>query len=409
MRKRTRSSWQPSTLVYLDEPPGTTFFPITQSGWTGLIETTEDEPHPDYAARRKRGEIILGNFTRTTNERELRSNTMVFGKHPLWGSRTYSGDVCGYFTVDGTDPAFDAKIVQMRNFSIVEAYAKISKCNIMSGEILSDLGKTLSMLRKPFASVQDTILKIHKKRAWYMKTKSKTNDLKKATTNAWLEYRYGFAPAMMDAAEAMSLCERGQAPKKPVNLVMRAGCQGGSLKNVPVSATLPGTAVVSGMATFDRKCAVSAGVIFRVDNLNTFQGLGKSLGLRATDLPATLWETTPYSFVVDWFVGVGSWIQAITPDPQVTILGNWVTSVDKSLNSYKDLLGTLYVATTPATTYKAWATPSDTKSCTVKRLCNYPLPLTPVVNPDIGTLLQLTDGLALSAGGIISGLRKLKH
>jgi hypothetical protein len=42
-------------------------------------------------------------------------------------------------------------------------------------------------------------------------------------------------------------------------------------------------------------------------------------------IPAAIWEIIPFSFVVDWFVNVESFIRAVTPKADVHRLAEWVT------------------------------------------------------------------------------------
>jgi hypothetical protein len=70
----------------------------------------------------------------------------------------------------------------------------------------------------------------------------------------------------------------------------------------------------------------------------------RRMGLRLSDVPSALWELVPWSFVVDRFVSVGKWLDAITPKPNVRILGTWTTTVEhirskNTLNSISNLVG----------------------------------------------------------------------
>jgi hypothetical protein len=291
----------------------------------------------------------------------------------------------------------------MRDQALVAAYAKIGQCDVMAVESLRDAPKSMSMLRKPLGEAQDLMQKIVSKKLRLVKTGVSAA---KAISSAWLEYRYGWRPIMMDVSTIMSLHEKGISPAKAARLVVRAGTQHVFKKNVAVTSIPSGMTGLTGTATFVRTVTVNAGVIFDVTNQKDFEGLGKQMGLRASDVPSITWELTPYSFVLDWFVGVGDWISGVTPVPGTTIRGNWITSVDKSFNSFEDLCGQCNVATPPATMYKAWFLGSPTNAVEIIRQCNRPFPTHPVVNPNLVSLSQATDGVALACQNVIGMLKR---
>lgn len=50
---------------------------------------------------------------------------------------------------------------------------------------------------------------------------------------------------------------------------------------------------------------------------------------------STAWELVPYSFVVDWFVNVGAWLDAIQPSLAHKTLGAWVSSRDNYVTTFE--------------------------------------------------------------------------
>lgn len=47
----------------------------------------------------------------------------------------------------------------------------------------------------------------------------------------------------------------------------------------------------------------------------------------------TVWDLTPYSFILDWFINMGDIISAHAPVPGVKALASWVTTVDTTVYS----------------------------------------------------------------------------
>lgn len=64
--------------------------------------------------------------------------------------------------------------------------------------------------------------------------------------------------------------------------------------------------------------------------------LQNAMGLSVKDVPQALWQTATLSFVVDWFVNVGDYIAALTPQEGINYLtsGYTVTTVTSGESSY---------------------------------------------------------------------------
>jgi hypothetical protein len=138
----------------------------------------------------------------------------------------------------------------------------------------------------------------------------KTPASKRIATH-WLEYQYGWKPLLQDAygaaellsrhsQEAYVTSSRGVGSAKAVNVYKRT-VDLGSDRSVSVSTT----------------CKL--GVTYRLDNPSR-------AGLAQTGLsnPALLaWELLPYSFVVDWFLPVGNYLEALDAFSGFTFVGGY--------------------------------------------------------------------------------------
>jgi hypothetical protein len=153
-------------------------------------------------------------------------------------------------------------------------------------------------------------------------------------------------------------------------------------------------------------------VIYDVKNRTTLDELNGFLGFQLRDIPATLWELTPWSFVSDWVLNVGDWLQAVTPNPRVSILGHWTTSVQKTTKTLSCVsLQRRFVSgtTVDVTVKKPVQGTSQNYEELMYRFPNPTLALTPTLTGRSMSVLHSVDAVSLLAGRVLNGLKGLKH
>jgi hypothetical protein len=185
-------------------------------------------------------------------------------------------------------------------------------------------------------------------------------------------------------------------------LVVRAGGSGSE----NLSATFVGKptyvgANASGNRTYYKSSRIAVGVLYDVTNQTAPEALMGILGTRPRDVPATLWEIVPYSFVVDWFVNVGDWLQAITPVPGITVRGHWATTVTETEETLSASFDGTFVS---GTLGKA-----TTKSFSYQRTCNQQLSTHPVWKLNPLSMLHQADAAALMLKPIVAQLTSFRH
>jgi hypothetical protein len=271
--------------------------------------------------------------------------------------------------------------------------------------------QTLDMLRSPFNSSVKLCCRILNRAKREVGRSS--GDLSKATANAWLEYRYGWRPIISDATKIMEMIGR-TGRKMRVRLVAR------STESVDLSKTINETVAgglprISGAevtARHTRSVRASAGVIYEVQPHTTPEQLLEALGLRARDIPASVWELIPFSFVADWFMNVGSWLQAVMPAPQVSYLGNWITTVDKKVLDipYIKTYTTLGPQASPylaAQTFWGTGGSSLIVEDSVTRDVNQTVSSTPVLTFQPMSIRRRLDAMALTVGKVTELLGRI--
>lgn len=415
-RTRSWSTYQPTRRVYVSSDRGRISGDNNITGTAGSMSSISDNKNSAFRVIRDAGGIVLSDCVISKSSRSFSSGHIYATSNPGYD---WTGDMTGDLAsmIVGM-PTLPVSYMEPHDVMglFMKAYAKINESDILTGELLSDLGKTVGMLKHPFKSATTLLWKIEKRRRKLEKQRSvsqviatglkKVHKVSSPASQAWLEYRYGWKPIILDTIKIIKEVGKKRDNLDKLRLVSRAG----SKRERKRSGSWPATATIScsGAYTDSLRTRVDVGVIYDVKNRETSDQLMGFLGIRPRDILPTVWEIIPFSFVIDWFVGIGDWLQAISPAPGVSIRGWWCTQI--SDDSYTRSGGYAYF-TPPAS--NAWKGSFGSESVTnfsMTRIVNQPLTFTPTVRGfnTISRLHQI-DALALLNKPITAMLGKLRH
>jgi hypothetical protein len=230
----------------------------------------------------------------------------------------------------------------------IECLAHIDETPYAFGEDVGEIKETLQFLRRPFSSLlklgntfeRDVIkrMKLRRlsKRQLIVKgirdKKWKTDNLSSkygiaranAVADAWGEYSFAAAPlvrSIMDAAEAATWTNARVLPPRKTARGHTTLTQEGSEEYKHLWS---GTVYDLYDRGWSHEVDVRAGCMYTVTN--PVENLRWLLGLRTKDVPETIWQLMPMSFMLDRIVNVSKLIRGLTNllDPQVRILTGWV-------------------------------------------------------------------------------------
>lgn len=222
-----------------------------------------------------------------------------------------------------------------------KCFAKFSKPDEDVGAFLGELPETLRSLIKWGKGFRSLLKDVRKdgftweraNRAWSMlKDGESLKKLPGQLSNAWLTWRYGIRPLFWDAQMLMKIAADRQKRSKAIGLRRRVARSTDELSRV-----IDGERVGINLVSYRTK--ISWTIKTKCETTVYYQLLGKAsdlewilhkYGLHPSQVPALLWELTPLSFVVDWFVDVQSWITGLQPPLDEKFIG-WSTSQRRDL------------------------------------------------------------------------------
>jgi hypothetical protein len=200
------------------------------------------------------------------------------------------------------------------------------------------------------------------------------------------------------------LVKRGECDR--FRLVARGGQKSGASRTgIWGPVVVNGNMSTVGSQTRSVKNRLGVGVFYDIKSQDNFEAWSATLGLRLRDVPQTLWELTPYSFVVDWFVNVGDWLQAVTPVPGLEIRGWWASTVVEEIVETSSLIAWDVPKPTGNLIYNGSFGGDTTTVVNYKRICDQPLAITPTLKLKPLSMLHQADAMALILAGCI---RKIK-
>jgi hypothetical protein len=213
-------------------------------------------------------------------------------------------------------PPDELDSIQLQSDATVQALAGIDETPFAFGEDVAEFIRYVYQIRTHLSRV-------------HSQTHKHMSNLKISKENlekVWIESRFKYMPSILsalDATEALLGLES--------TLPLRLSSHGRSRDSSSVEDSLHKLhGSETNYADFGRRTefetSFHASILYEATN-PTQSGWRGKLGLRAKDIPRTLWNIVPYSFMVDRVVDISSAIQGLVnlADPRISILAGSVT------------------------------------------------------------------------------------
>lgn len=381
------------------------------TGQAGMYKVCYDNIHPNFINRLTDGEVIMGDVILAKTTRDFTSGSIDWkvpatNEYSVWGD--FGSQVMGMVSIP--DNLSDAAIASEMDAALIEAFAKITKDQVMSSEILLGLGTTVNMLRSPFSQSRELFSRMAKcAKLRYGKT---TESVARANASAWLEYRYGVLPLYLDINQSIKTFGRLYQRLERRRTVVRAA------KRVESNVTIPFEQLelpvvnnigfqfyASGSALSRRSAVVSSGVVYEVKLRNLAEEIAAQFGLGTSAVLPGLWEQVPFSFVADWYFGIGDWLAANNLPPGVSVKGNWLSVKRDYDDTY--IIDDLSTWSAGIQRHGTGGAASKRVESLIRRT-NVELPTLPVVTQRWATITHALDAAALLLSPVRSLIQALR-
>lgn len=276
--------------------------------------------------------------------------------------------------------------VNRQDAALMRAWAATATPDADVGIMLAEAGRTLSMCVSPFKMFSSWMNQ--GLRGLSSKVKRNPALLMSSFSDFWLATRFGVLPTISDINALISKFNKGF--KRDLNVLRRKS--GGS--SYDESHVITKTEEPWGVFTTRWKNETVSSTRCNAIVYYSEVLLTDGLGLGVFDIPSLLWESIPFSFVVDWMFGIGTWLRAIQPKPNLRYLQNCVSTVQTTTLS-RSCVGARFIGQPWG--YRDITTDSvyfGTSKC-MRRNVNIPIPVLPQFNPDFATITHGIDALNL--------------
>lgn len=193
--------------------------------------------------------------------------------------------------------------------------AKSKRSSFEAGQDLGEIKETIESFIHPMKSLRNlTVQYFSKLKKAKRRYRGDNNSLRRALSDSYLEYRFGWRPLALDLADAYEGLRNRSRMTNIVDISASAS-SGPSNGNPPVAY---GAQVTSSYITFTRSTQgrytykIKGAILLDLTPEGTIPVM-QALQLDSlNDFATTAWDLLPFSFVVDYFTNVGDIVNSLT-------------------------------------------------------------------------------------------------
>lgn len=299
------------------------------------FKSCADTVTPNFRQKMKAGTILNNSCLIQHEETDVGSSTYsgFIKNNPLNNWFSDGGSINHHWSKIFGNPNYDPFIMDESYIDRLRDQAKlfaISNIDSTPYSFMEDLAELMSTFRylKQKSRVLNKAARDYQRKKAVSKSHflNKKKDISAWESSAemaslWLEYRFIINPIVRSLQDAMEAFNKRDVPY-PKRWTARGKIEA-SENNAESFSAYYGNA--HGFKQSHEHVEVKAGIMY--NNTNTLSGWRFYLGLRNKDIPVTLWNILPLSFMVDRLINISASIKAVTniADPSIEILTAWVT------------------------------------------------------------------------------------
>lgn len=318
---------------------------IIRAGYENLRSLTaaqiiDGSPVAGYRGKIKRGENAIGPYKRSGSNIERTPGSVSFSsrnKDPIDGSLLY-GSSSGYFGSLPLQSDLDTPLIinpSLEHEAQTKAATKLYNSangliqKAYSGETLGELKQGWDLMKNPIKSLLNgytRFTKINRAKLASAKTEKHLKNILRSVGDSWITYKFGIQPLFQTAVDVGEACAslvigqnglfrvNGNSSARDEDVRSREGV--GPVGGFAINAKIAEEIVYYTQSRY----AYTGGVLIDTP-LYDYDRARRAFGLSWNEFIPTLWELTPWSFLVDYYVNVGDLIyNACRPKPKWVFL-----------------------------------------------------------------------------------------
>jgi hypothetical protein len=238
---------------------------------------------------------------------------------------TYSDGSFWNFSAPAAIPGFPSGLI---NKTLQRALLKVQDSKFNLGIFLAESQKTADLISRTAISIARSVQAFRRvnPRLWQqVKRWENGNCLKqnwRKIPRKWLELQYGWNPLLSDVYGAVSFLNKMRSSPGAI-LHVEANCRDEQMVYQTVTGGPGNESSCRLKYRVKQQCQI--GLYYSL-NSSALADIS-SLGLINPAL--IVWELVPYSFVVDWFMPIGSWLQSLTAATGYSFKGGYRSMLSK--------------------------------------------------------------------------------
>lgn len=354
MRTRSRGGYTsiptnyPGSKVNTDCTTGSVSHTLTFDYPVGELEEMHDVVTRRFYERSSRGEVIINPMSQRTVVCSATPGGLeyYFDKKP--------GQSCSYRETYDASPlclnqhgsplghlAMHNPVGRLKYQAGTRAQANIDEPVFDGSVFVGELRETIRFLRNPLSSFNRYLSDIKKQKT----RKGYAGTTASFLSDNWLSYRYAVRPLVNDIGDAAEAVQHVISKHKPIWRTARGYASASDdTSDSGTIGSAPGLTYTWSTES-SRSTQVRAGVLY------AYKRSPDTFGTSMSRIPVTGWELIPFSFVADWFVNIGPWIEAITPKAGIQVLGSWTTVDEEASTTRRTYISDGGYVTTSGTRY----------------------------------------------------------